>query len=107
MLLVAYNLDPTGPGEVAQQRNADLDPTTEENQTREAYGPSLEWLDRLARASDEGGNTIPIPANYHREFGQSQTRFFGDVVFDGRRTGFGFQIASRQLVVDEIGRILA
>src|SRR4051812_38845184 len=52
VLLVSYNLGQTGL--VSLRNNETKYPGTSK---REAYGPSLEWLDRLARASEDKDNT--------------------------------------------------
>lgn len=52
VLLVSYNLGQDGL--VALRTNEAKYPGTAK---REAYGPSLEWLDRLARASEDKDNT--------------------------------------------------
>ena len=54
LLLVSYNLAQPGINKLRNNRPDDKVSTAK----TEAYGPSLQWLDRLARASDAGGTTV-------------------------------------------------
>jgi len=65
LLLVSYNL--TQPGLLALRNNNVklIDPKTQKStNTREGYGASLDWLDRLAKSSSErGGQTLDAKGN--------------------------------------------
>jgi hypothetical protein len=77
-LLVSYNLSQSGL--VALRNNEKTIPGTAK---REAYGPSLQWLDRLARASED----------------QSRVKLDFSVMSSLMVAGcVGFQIAGRQLL---------
>ena len=98
LLLVAYNL--TQPGLIKLRNNETrlVDPATQKKtNTREAYGPSLEWVERLARSTDDD-------AQYDPKTGDLKVSESGDVKLDlsvmsslmvaGLTSGFKSQVAN-------------
>ena len=57
LLLISYNLAQPGIDRMRNNRPDDAKPGASKAKT-EAYGPSLQWLDRLARASDATGTSV-------------------------------------------------
>ncbi len=92
LLLVSYNLAQPG---INRLRDTDaIHPKTEAK--REAYGPSLVWLDRLARASDEGGTVYDPRTNKLEGSGKVKLDFsvMSSLMVAGLASGFKSQVAN-------------
>ena len=92
LLLVSYNLAQPG---INRMRNTNaIHPKTEAR--REAYGPSLVWLDRLARASDEGGTVYDARTNKLEGSGKVKLDFsvMSSLMVAGLASGFKSQVAN-------------
>ena len=91
VLLVAYNL--TQPGLVKMRDTNAIHPKTEAK--REAYGPSLVWLDRLARSSDSGTKVDPITGKISGS-GDVKLDFsvLSSLMVAGLASGFKSQVAN-------------
>ena len=63
---------------------------------REGYGPSLEWLDRLARASDAGGTTVGPDGKLKLGSGAVKLDFsvMSSLMVAGLASGFKSQVAN-------------
>ena len=92
LLLVSYNLAQPG---INRLRNTDaVHPKTEAK--REAYGPSLVWLDRLARASDAGGTVYDARTGQLEGSGEVKLDFsvMSSLMVAGLASGFKSQVAN-------------
>ena len=92
LLLVSYNLAQPGINRL-RDTNA-IHPKTEAK--REAYGPSLVWLDRLARASDEGGTVYDPRTGQLEGSGKVKLDFsvMSSLMVAGLASGFKSQVAN-------------
>ncbi len=92
LLLVSYNL--MQPGLVELRNNNKDYPGTEGK--REGYGPSLVWLDRLARSSDSGGTTVDKKGKLIMGSGQVKLDFsvMSSLMVAGLASGFKSQVAN-------------
>ena len=91
LLLVAYNKAQPG---ITQMRTTDaVHPGSEAR--AEAYGPSLKWLDRLARSADAGGTTVG-PDGKLRGSGEVKLDFsiMSSLMVAGLASGFKSQVAN-------------
>ena len=91
VLLVCYNLAQPG---ISKLRDTQaIHPGTEAK--AEGYGPSLKWLDRLARASDAGGTTVG-PDGKLRGSGAVKLDFsvMSSLMVAGLASGFKSQVAN-------------
>ena len=92
LLLVSYNLAQPG---INRLRDTDaVHPKTEAK--REAYGPSLVWLDRLARASDSGGTVYDARTGKLEGSGKVKLDFsvMSSLMVAGLASGFKSQVAN-------------
>ncbi len=92
LLLVSYNLAQPG---INRLRDTDaVHPKTEAK--REAYGPSLVWLDRLARASDSGGTVYDAKTGQLEGSGKVKLDFsvMSSLMVAGLASGFKSQVAN-------------
>ena len=91
LLLVCYNLAQPG---ITQMRTTDaIHPGSEARS--EAYGPSLKWLDRLARAADAEGTSVG-PDGKLRGSGEVKLDFsvMSSLMVAGLASGFKSQVAN-------------
>lgn len=91
LLLVSYNLAQPG---ISKLRNSQaVHPGTEAK--TEGYGPSLKWLDRLARASDAEGTSVDAKGNLVGS-GKVKLDFsvMSSLMVAGLASGFKSQVAN-------------
>ncbi len=91
LLLVSYNLAQPGINRLRDTNS--IHPKTEAK--REAYGPSLQWLDRLARASDAEGTSVDKDGNL-KGSGKVKLDFsvMSSLMVAGLASGFKSQVAN-------------
>ncbi len=91
LLLVCYNLAQPGINELRNNRPDDKVGTAK----TEAYGPSLQWLDRLARASDASGTSVDANGNL-KGSGKVKLDFsvMSSLMVAGLASGFKSQVAN-------------
>jgi len=96
-LLVSYNL--TQPGLLALRNNPTkiVDPISGTvSSQREGYGPSLDWLDRLANSSREGGQEVDPKTGNLTGTGHVKLNFsvLSSLMVAGLASGFKSQVAN-------------
>ena len=91
-LLVSYNL--MQPGLIKMRDSSAVHPGTQAK--REGYGPSLAWLDRLARASDAQGTTVDKNGKLKLGSGEVKLDFsvMSSLMVAGLASGFKSQVAN-------------
>ena len=91
VLLVCYNL--AQPGITKMRDSQTIHPGTEAK--AEGYGPSLKWLDRLARASDAAGTSVDAKGNLVGS-GKVKLDFsvMSSLMVAGLASGFKSQVAN-------------
>ena len=94
LLLVSYNLAQPGINKLRNNRPDENTPGATKAKT-EAYGPSLQWLDRLARASDASGTSVDAKGNLVGS-GKVKLDFsvMSSLMVAGLASGFKSQVAN-------------
>ncbi len=97
LMLVAYNLTQPGLLQMRTNQGRLKDPVSKQpTNKREAYGESLEWLDRLARSAGEQGQEVDPLTGQLKGSGTVKLNFsvLSSLMVAGLASGFKSQVAN-------------